>query len=199
MTAERPIDYDTLRREIRAEAEALPPARTAPAGPVAPTPAANAALPYDHPQRTSYALGDFVNVHNEAFVEMAYRCLLKRAPDPNGMLELMERLVDGDSKIAILGDVRWSREGRGFGVHVAGLAWRYRFWRVTRWPVVGGIVERLALVAELPQIAREQRRLGQALARHGDAANGDDLVAELRALRDEVAALRAAHKARDDS
>ncbi|HJU38674.1 MAG TPA: hypothetical protein VJ724_03815 [Tahibacter sp.] len=195
MTAEPRIDHDALRREIRAEADTLPPFSAAHAT----APAANASLPHDHPQRTAYALGEFVNVHNEAFVEMAYRCLLKRAPDPNGMLELMERLADGDSKVAILGDLRFSREGRGFRVHVAGLAWRWRFWRMTRWPLVGGIVERVALIAELPQIAREQRQLGQALARHGDAANGDDLVAELRALRDEVATLRAAQKARDDS
>jgi O-antigen chain-terminating methyltransferase len=195
MTADQPIDHATLRREIRAEADTLPPFAATPAA----APAANEALPHDHPQRLSYALGEFVNVHNEAFVEMAYRCLLKRAPDPNGMLELMERLADGDSKVAILGDLRYSREGRGFGVHVAGLAWRYRFWRATRWPLVGGIIERLALVAELPQIAREQRRLGQALARHGDAANGEDLVAEVRALRDEVAALRAARKERNDT
>ena len=84
-------------------------------------------------------------------------------------------------------------------MRIAGLAWRYRYWRMTRWPVVGGLVERLALIAELPQIAREQRRLGQAIARHGEAANGDDLVAELRALREEVAALRAARKPRDGS
>lgn len=195
MTADQPIDHATLRREIRAEADTLPPFAATPAA----APVANEALPHDHPQRLSYVLGEFVNVHNEAFVEMAYRCLLKRAPDPNGMLELMERLADGDSKVAILGDLRYSREGRGFGVHVAGLAWRYRFWRATRWPVIGGIIERLALVAELPQIAREQRRLGQALARHGDAANGEDLVAEVRALRDEVAALRAARKERNDT
>ena len=195
MTEASPIDLATLRREIRTEAESLPPLHAT----VDVAPAADATLPRDHPQRLAYTLGEFVNVHNEAFVELAYRCLLKRAPDANGMLELMERLADGDSKIAILGDLRWSREGRGFGVRVAGLAWRYRYWRMTRWPVVGGLIERLALIVELPQIAREQRRLGQAIARHGEAASGDDLVAELRALREEVAALRAAQKPRDGS
>ena len=181
------------QREIRAEALALPSVPTT--TDIAPVP--DAALPHDHPQRLTYTLGEFVNVHNEAFVELAYRCLLKRAPDPNGLLDLLERLADGDSKVALLGDLRWSREGRGFGVHVAGLAWRYRFWRATRWPVVGGLIERLALIAELPQIAREQRRLGQALARHAESANADALVAELKALREEVAALRAARRDRD--
>ncbi|MEO8670254.1 MAG: hypothetical protein ABI411_02995 [Tahibacter sp.] len=181
------IDIQNLRTEIRTEAAAL--ALPGMPAPDHPTPA-NTALSLEHPQRNDYCLADFVHVHQEAFVELAYRCLLKRAPDGPGMLDLLHRLAEGDSKIAILGDLRWSVEGRGHAVRVRGLALRYRYWRVTRWPVIGGVIERCALILALPEIAREQRRLGQSIAQADRVADTADLAVQLRAMRDELDALR---------
>jgi hypothetical protein len=183
----------SLQREISAAAAALPPLE-----PVSTLDAVVATvLPLDHPQRNEYMLDELVHAHQEAFVELAYRCLLKRAPDAAGSLDVLQRLAAGDSKIAILGDLRYSTEGRGFAIRVRGLRRRYLFWKLTRLPLLGGIVERLALIAALPQIAREQRRLGQAVAREDRAADAADLAAELRALRDEVAALRTSRERTD--
>ncbi|HSX59134.1 MAG TPA: hypothetical protein VLF18_02935 [Tahibacter sp.] len=176
-----------LQQEIRAEAAALPEMPTAP--PCALGIAAPLAL--DHPQRLNYTLDDFMHVHNDEFVELAYRCLLKRPADAVGQLHALQRLAAGDSKIAILGDLRASEEGRGYGVHVAGLAARYRFWRLTRLPLVGALIERAALVWNLPEIAREQRRLGQALAQQNAGAEIAGLATEVARLREELAALRA--------
>lgn len=185
----RPDDaLQQLQQEIRAEAAGLaplPPADSRRAPP-------SDALPADHPQRLRYALDDFLHVHNEEFAELAYRCLLKRPPDAGGQLLVLQRLAAGDSKIAILGDLRDSAEGRGYGVEVRGLSTRYRFWRLCRLPVIGGLIERFALLLSLPEIAREQRRLGQALARDTAAVEIADLAAEVARLRAEVAALRSA-------
>lgn len=170
-----------LREEIRAHAAQWPPPQAMDAVAV---PHDGAALPLDHPQRERYALDELVHVHGEAFVERAFRSLLKRAPDAAALLATLERLLRGDSKIAILGDLRWSQEGRRRGVRVDGLAVRYAFWRATQWPLAGGAIERLALLLELPAIAREQRRLGQLVHQ------AESEAAELAALRAEVAALR---------
>ncbi|UXI67962.1 hypothetical protein [Tahibacter amnicola] len=187
MSTQESFPHAALRQEIRREADALPVSATA-APAAATTPAE---LPLDHPQRLRYALQEFVPIHNEAFVDLAYRCLLKRSPDPAGMVECLQRLAAGDSKIAILGDIRWSLEGRGHAVEVTGLAPRYRFWRLTRLPLVGGLIERLALVWGLPEIAREQRRLGQALARSDSGAETAELAAQVRELREHVLVLQA--------
>lgn len=188
--ADRDEDAAALRRlhaQIREQALALTPVDVD-AQP--PRPAVAAELPADHPQRLSYALDDFLHVHNEEFVELAYRCLLKRAADAQGQLLALQRLAAGDSKIAILGDLRDSPEGRGYGVEIRGLAPRYRFWRLTRLRGIGGLIERLALFWNLPEIAREQRRLGQALARESHGGELIELAAELAQLRRQLRQLQ---------
>ena len=169
-----------LHDEIRADAARL---RTVEVGD-APAPIATNALPLDHPQRDRYRLDELVHVHGEEFVERAYVCLLKRRPDAAALLQTVDRLYRGDSKIALLGDLRWSAEGRRHAVRVDGLRARYAFWRITQWPVIGAVVERVALIAALPSIAREQRRLGQLLHDYESAS------AELTALRTDIADLR---------
>lgn len=187
MNSESTDPLARLQHEIRAEAASLPDV------PIVTTAAAatSASLALDHPQRLTYSLDDFMHVHNDEFVELAYRCVLKRATDASGQLDALQRLAAGDSKIAILGDLCASAEGRGYGVHIAGLAPRYRFWKLTRLPLIGALIERLALLWNLPEIAREQRRLGQALAQQNAAAELADLAAEVARLREDVAALRA--------
>lgn len=188
MNADSSAPLDILQQQIRDEAAALPPPDEA----APPVPGATAAvvLSPDHPQRLHYALTDFLHVHNDEFVELAYRCVLKRAPDAAGHLHALQRLAAGDSKIAILGDLCASPEARGYGVEITGLAARHRFWRLTRLPVIGGLIERLALFWNLPEIAREQRRLGQALAQQHLAADLGDLAAEVARLREELARTR---------
>lgn len=173
-------EHDALRDEIRAEAETLVPAENIAAV------VHNEALPLDHPQRDRYDLDELIHVHHEAFVERAYRCLLKRSPDPAGLLATLDRLQRGDSKIAVLGDLRGSAEGRRHAVRVRGLRPRYAFWRLTRVPLLGGLIERIALIATLPSIAREQRRIAQQMLREDR-----DTAVELALLRAEVERLRA--------
>jgi hypothetical protein len=173
------IDPSRLREDIRAEARQWPLPQSAPAR----EPDAGS-LPLDHPQRDRYRLDELVHVHGEAFVERAYRCVLKRAPDAAALLATLERLLRGDSKIAILGDLRQSAEGRRHAVRIEGLRLRYAFWRMTQWPLLGGLIERTVLIAELPAIAREQRRLGQLMQQNEVDS------AEIVALRAEVAELR---------
>lgn len=170
---------ENLQREIRNEAEQLAPVTTLPHG-------HDEALPFDHPQRADYDLDELIHVHHEAFAERAFRSLLKQPPGPAGLLDILDRLQRGDSKIAILGDLRWSIEGRRHGVRVRGLRARYAFWWLTRIPLLGGAIERIVLIAALPVIAREQRRLAQALLREES-----ETAAELATLRAEVERLRA--------
>lgn len=188
MTSNLSDPLESLQQQIRAEAATLAEAPSA----ATVRGAVPVVLALDHPQRLHYTLDDFMHVHNDEFVELAYRCLLKRPADAAGQLLALQRLAAGDSKIAILGDLRASAEGRGYGVEIAGLAGRYRFWRLTRLPLIGALIERLALIWNLPEIAREQRRLGQALAQQNASADIADLAAEVARLRIDAAALRSA-------
>jgi hypothetical protein len=183
VTAPRPDPAELVTRlqdDIRVDAARLHAAELRETPSYTPT----TALPLDHPQRDRYRLDELVHVHGEEFVERAYVCLLKRRPDAAALLQTIDRLYRGDSKIAVLGDLRWSAEGRRQGMRVDSLRLRYVFWRITQWPVIGAVVERVALIAALPSIAREQRRLGQLLH------DTESASAELTALRAEIAELR---------
>jgi hypothetical protein len=128
---------EALRRlhdDIRAQAAALPRPGDADAEPDAGMAGLHA--PVDGARR-HYRLDELVNHHGEAFVAHAWHCLLRSRPDPASLLAGLERLQRGDSKIAVLGDLRRSPEGRRQGVQVHGLALCYAFWRATQWPLLG--------------------------------------------------------------
>jgi len=68
------------------------------------------------------------------FVENAYRTILRRDADPAGRSFYLKRLQGGSSKIGILGDLRYSAEGRTLGTAISGLEFQYRLQRLSRRP-----------------------------------------------------------------
>ena len=62
-------------------------------------------------------LEDFLNFHDEAFVRVAYRYILNREPDGPGLSHFLELLRTRKlAKIDVLGSLRFSAEGKKYGI-----------------------------------------------------------------------------------
>jgi len=116
-------------------------------------------------------LSDFSGLHDAAFIGAAYQVVLKRRPDPNGEECYLEILRNGATKAEILGQLRYSPEGRAIGVTVEGLARAVFLDKLTRLPVVGRLFRALSAFWTLPDSERRIRAIANDLARI--AAQGD--------------------------
>ncbi|WP_139224825.1 hypothetical protein [Dokdonella immobilis] len=125
------------------------------------------------------------------FLEHAFQALLRRPPDPAGFDAQARLLAQGRSKIEVLGNLRWSPEGREIGVRVPWLLPRYLLAKCLRIPVLGYLLEWVVCLGGLPRIVQHQRaadiyhsvRLQEVLS----AFRG--LQAELAAARGDIARL----------
>ncbi|MEO7431639.1 MAG: methionine biosynthesis protein MetW [Dokdonella sp.] len=204
MNASEQDDYlERIKDEIRAEADvarhrdplprADPPARSIPEAK-----SASAGVPIER-ERLDYALSDLTGIHYIAFVDNAFRALLKREPDEGGSHAQIRLLASGASKAEILGNLRWSREGKHVGARVHGLLPRYAIAKLARVPVLGYLVEWAIAFAGLAVMLRHQRAADTSTAAGFHAARDTQARAEseLRglhsALGSEHAALVAGH------
>lgn len=135
--------------------------------------------------RLDYAIDDLTGTHYIAFVHHAFRALLKRAPDDAGSATQVRLLAAGASKAEVLGNLRWSPEGRRVGARVRGLLPRYTLAKLARVPVLGYCVEWGIAFAGLPVLMRHQRGADTAVAARFAATAGaqrerDDHLRELR-------------------
>ncbi|PZQ17346.1 MAG: hypothetical protein DI564_05920 [Rhodanobacter denitrificans] len=143
-----------IKDEIRAEAEAARgrsplPRREAP--PAAPDPAAAADTPR---VRT---IPELSGAHHLDFLHGAFRAILKRPPDGPGELVQLRLLAAGASKVEILGNLRYSPEGREVGVEIPGLRPRYLLTKLFRVPVIGYLAEWLFALGGLPKLMHHLR------------------------------------------
>lgn len=96
------------------------------------------------------------------FVAGAYADLLGRAPDPGALDLYRTALLSGTlPKVAILGMLRYSREGRRCGRVVPGLRRRFLMQRAYRVPLLGRALRTAAAVLTLPRLMRDLQRLEQ--------------------------------------
>ncbi|MBA8885115.1 hypothetical protein [Dokdonella fugitiva] len=127
--------------------------------------------------RLSYAVGELTDAHHRAFVDGAFRALLKRTPTAAESAAAIARLARGAAKAEVLGDLRWSAEGRRVGARVAGLAPRYALAKLHRIPLLGPLVDGLLALAG----AGAQQRHVRAMETYF-AARDEDTRATLDAL-----------------
>lgn len=188
------IDLDELLRRLDAEVAQ----RRAQRGEIvaAPVPA-SVPRPWTPPRtlapRDSYALADFLALDDAAFVEAAYRGLLRRGGDPQGSGHYLAELRCGRlGKVDVLGRLRYSAEGRARGVKVRGLPGQFVMRSIYRLPVVGYLVSWFVHLLRLPTLVRnlEQFETYSRTHQHGlyasDLAQAEALDASLAALRADV-------------
>jgi hypothetical protein len=152
---------DRAKSRIRAEAQA---ARQRAPLPPRIAHASLATSDADSDVATQVSITDLARHSGRAFVENAYRSILRRPADSPGFEHQMGVLGSGAGKIEIIGDMRYSAEGRRNGVRVPGLLPRYLFAKLGRVPVLGLLVQWLVALAALPHMLRYQRASEASLA-----------------------------------
>lgn len=108
-------------------------------------------------QRAQYTIAELAGPHYTDFIVHAYSALLRRAPDSSGQALQIRLLEKGRSKIEILGNLRYSAEGREIGIKVPGLLPRYVLAKATSIPLLGGVLEWCMCFVGLPQLLHHQR------------------------------------------
>jgi SAM-dependent methyltransferase len=107
-----------------------------------------------------YHVRDLLKYHDRDFVWNAYRALIKREPDREGLSAFLEKLRSGQfNKIDVLARLRFSPEGRRNQVTIDGLRLPATIRRLYRVPVIGYVVELIVGVARLPSLIRNQRQI----------------------------------------
>lgn len=187
-----PDSVDPLRHikeEIRADAQI---ARVR-AAQTTQTPAAPKSLAAVAPARDEIMIDELARFHFIEFIERAYAALLRRTPDSTGFEAQIRLLEAGRSKIEILGNLRYSGEGREIGVRVPWLWLRYLLAKSMRIPVFGYAIEWLMCLGGLPRMLRHQRAADayHAARKHVIEQDLAKLAEQIDTLRD--ATLRLEH------
>ena len=112
------------------------------------------------PTKPSYALSELLGFHDEAFIEVAYRVIFRRKPDPGGRNYFLQRLRTGTAgKVEILGEMRFSGEGMRNGVHIDGLLIPFRLQQWSRKRAVGPVLRWMHAMFRLGRLPHQQARL----------------------------------------
>ncbi len=159
----------------------------------------HATLPKTHPRplrraegeraRLDYSIDELCRFPYTTFVDQAFRSILKRPPDPAGFEAHVRLLGSGASKIEILGNLRYSAEGRAIGARIPGLLPRYVLAKLHRVPVLGYASAWIVALGGLPRIVQQVRAIDTA-----HFARSFDIDAAGRKLREEVGELRDANE-----
>lgn len=127
-----------------------------------------------------YQLSDLLRYHDRAFVQAAYRAVLKRSPDEPESLRDLERLRSGHiNKIDLLADLRFSPEGRAKGVQLDGLIFPALIRRLGQLPLVGYPIRLGIALLRLPNSIRDQREFNSyVLSQHEQITDFINATAE---------------------
>ncbi len=154
------------------------------------------------PTRTTYTVGDFLALSDEAMINEAYRVVLGREGDALGRSHYLKNLQTGRATPAsILMAMRYSAEGRARGVRIKRLLPAYGLYRLATLPVLGRLFSPLVAVINLPgTLQRIHRRLAAGEQRHKQSveATNKALLAIRRALIETGVELQALSRSAED-
>jgi GT2 family glycosyltransferase/SAM-dependent methyltransferase/glycosyltransferase involved in cell wall biosynthesis len=128
-----------------------------------------------------HSVEDLLELEPSAFVHSAYRALLGRPPDEDGLQHYRHALERGRSRLEVLADLRYSAEGRRRRVTLPGLDPALRRLRLSRIPLLGRMVPPPAL-APTHGVRRDLAALAHRVT-HADSALQQRLDSLERALQ----------------
>lgn len=114
----------------------------------------------------SYHYRDIAVFEDEAFVDAAYRALLRHAPDAEGLASYTRMLRSGKHKAEVLARLRYSHEGRAQAVRVRGLLIPAAFAGLCYIPLVGAMARWTLELLFLSRNLNRLRRTTEAQRRH---------------------------------
>ena len=111
-------------------------------------------------KRERYHVNDLLGFHDDEFIRNAYKAILQREPDDEGLAQYLGKLRSGRyNKIDILTSLRFSPEGRKANVEVEGLSRFSAFRKLYRVPVLGYALQLAVAVVRLPVLITSHRQL----------------------------------------
>lgn len=154
--------------------------------------------------RLSYDVSEFLPLDGRHFLPAVYRCLLKRDIDDEGRANFWALLASGRcSKAEIIWCIASSPEAANTGIAVSGLGRTAFLFRLFQLPLLGPVLRSLALLVNLPGVARQLRADSIAVEnlrveyaenirqlRAGDVAMQQDMSNGLRKISAELDAIR---------
>jgi hypothetical protein len=115
--------------------------------------------PHPIPSQDEYSVGDLLAYNDYDFIRNAYRAILRREVDSNGLdTQLRSLLAGAASKVEILWTLSRSYEGQLHKVRIRGLALQVLLRRLRRIPVLGRILGILQYVIQLPVLVANIER-----------------------------------------
>ena len=122
-----------------------------------------------------YHVSELLKFSDRQFVQNAYRAILKRPADEDGMQRLLDGLRSGYlNKIDVLGQLRYSTEGREKGVEIDGLRFTAVSRKLYRLPIIGYFINLIVALGRLPSMVQHQRAFENHVA-----AQQDTLVSQI--------------------
>ena len=107
------------------------------------------------PLQDKYNLSELLAFHDTEFITCAYRALLHRIPDQEGLHHYLTQLRTGGlTKTEIAGRIRFSAEGKLTGIKVKGLLAPFAIQSSFRIPVLGKISRIIVGIINLPEILK---------------------------------------------
>jgi ADP-heptose:LPS heptosyltransferase len=124
-----------------------------------------------HPEILEEAL----SLHDKAFIRFAYRIILGRDADQDGLAENLSQVRKGTSRYAILARLRLSPEGKARDTNIPGLNATIRKYKWRTLPVVGKLVRLLGIPKDPINVTTTLQRIESNLVRFKNSALGEGL------------------------
>jgi len=163
---------EKIREEVRRRKEgSRVPSRTVPRATHAPLSPPYAGLDFSmisrigepepfQPKDKGYHISDFLKYHDHQFVINAYRGIIRREPDSEGLTHFLSHLRSGKmTKAVILGRLRYSPEGRATNVKINGLFWNFIIQSSFAIPILGYVSRLGTGIVNLPTVIRNMQIL----------------------------------------
>jgi O-antigen chain-terminating methyltransferase len=105
--------------------------------------------------QTSFAIEDFLKYDDEAFIKNAYKGILLREADEQGLSFYLSMMRNGRlNKIQVLANLRYSKEGKEKKINISGLFVPYIATKLYRIPVFGYAIRWTTAIIKMPLIVR---------------------------------------------
>ncbi len=114
-------------------------------------------------EENDISLANLLKHEDKAFIISAYKAILNRSPDSAGLQHHLQLLQKGHvTKIEIIGNLRFSREGREEGVKIEGILLPFLRDKSYKVPFLGRLFKYVYLMLTFPkQVTQINQRLNQ--------------------------------------
>jgi len=140
-------------------------------------------------QKKQYHVSELLKFHDAEFIINAYRAILGREPDSDGMNLFLSRLRQGKStKIEILGRLRMTPEGKQKKIAIQGIFLPFAVQSAFKIPILGYIFRIIIGIINLPAIIKNILRIETSIFinRNEFRQSNNEIYHKLSTLRNHV-------------